>query len=208
MDRALAYGHDALDVPPTGLDRFFAQHRKLLLSHGWADGLIPAQSTVNFYEALRKDIGSRRASEGVRLFMVPSMGHCAGGSGPSNIDYLGDIHSWVETGSHRAAHRQQSPRGSCAYATAVCIPESGEILGQWQHRRGEEFPLRSPLIAPLQRRCQFWLSATLPSISAQAMAIVSVTGSLGQPAPRDTEQWNQVGDRRRAVRANACDQAV
>ena len=89
---------DALDVPPTGLDKFFAQRRKLLLSHGWSDGLIPSQSTINFYEALRKDIGNRKAGDGVRLFMVPGMGHCAGGSGPSNIDYLGAIDNWVETG--------------------------------------------------------------------------------------------------------------
>jgi hypothetical protein len=52
VERAKAYASDALDVPPTGLDRFVAGNRKLLLSHGWADGLIPAQSTVNFYDAL------------------------------------------------------------------------------------------------------------------------------------------------------------
>jgi feruloyl esterase len=98
VDRAMAYGSEALDIPPTGLDRFFAGKRKLLLSHGWADGLIPAQSTVNFYESLVKDIGSRRANKGVRLFMVPGMAHCAGGSGPSSIDMIGAIDSWVESG--------------------------------------------------------------------------------------------------------------
>jgi hypothetical protein len=38
---AVDYGSNALDVPPTGLDRFVAGNRKLLLSHGWADGPIP-----------------------------------------------------------------------------------------------------------------------------------------------------------------------
>jgi hypothetical protein len=98
VDRAMAYGSDALDVPPTGLGRFFAGNRKLLLSHGWADGLIPAQSTVNFYQALVKDIGKRRAGDDVRLFMVPGMGHCGGGSGPSSVDMLGAIDQWVDTG--------------------------------------------------------------------------------------------------------------
>jgi hypothetical protein len=96
--RALAYASDALDVPPTKLDAFFAGKRKLLLSHGWSDGLIPAQSTVNFYEALVKDLGRKQAKEGVRLFMVPGMGHCGGGSGPSSVDMLGAIDRWVETG--------------------------------------------------------------------------------------------------------------
>jgi hypothetical protein len=97
-ERALAYASKALDVPPAELDRFFAGKRKLLLSHGWSDGLIPAQSTVDFYEALVKDIGPEKAQEGVRLFMVPGMGHCGGGSGPSNVDLLGALDRWVETG--------------------------------------------------------------------------------------------------------------
>ena len=66
VNRAMAYGHDALDVPVNGLQHFFAGKRKLLLTHGWADGLIPAQSTVNFYEALVKDAGARRAKDGAK----------------------------------------------------------------------------------------------------------------------------------------------
>lgn len=96
--RAMDYGSAALDIPPTGLGRFFKEGRKLLLTHGWSDGLIPAQSTVNFHEALVKSIGRSRARDGVRLFMVPGMAHCGGGSGPSSIDYLGAIDQWVETG--------------------------------------------------------------------------------------------------------------
>lgn len=97
-ERALDYGSAALDIPPTGLSRFFRGGRKLLLTHGWSDGLIPAQSTVNFHESLVKSIGRSRARSGVRLFMAPGMAHCAGGSGPSAIDYLGAIDQWVETG--------------------------------------------------------------------------------------------------------------
>ena len=96
--RALAYGSEALDIPATGLKPFFAGNRKLLLSHGWADGLIPAQSTVNFHAAVARDIGPKRAADGLRLFMVPGMTHCSGGAGPSNIDMLGEIDRWVETG--------------------------------------------------------------------------------------------------------------
>jgi len=96
--RAMAYGSEALDIPATGLKPFFAGNRKLLLSHGWADGLIPAQSTVNFHAALARDIGPKRAADGLRLFMVPGMTHCSGGAGPSNIDMLGEIDRWVETG--------------------------------------------------------------------------------------------------------------
>jgi hypothetical protein len=132
VDRAMAYGHDALDVPASGLQRFFAGKRKLLLTHGWADGLIPAQATVNFYAALVKAIGVPEAQEDVRLFMVPGMAHCAGGSGPSSIDYLGAIDNWVETG--KAPERivaSNPPRGPertrplCAYPQVAQYAGSG-----------------------------------------------------------------------------------
>src|SRR5690606_22244591 len=96
--RAIKAGSAALDVPPTGLDKFFASGKKLLLSHGWADGLIPAQSTVDFHGALIRDIGAKKAESGVRLFMVAGMGHCAGGEGPSSIDVIAAIDQWVESG--------------------------------------------------------------------------------------------------------------
>ncbi len=120
VDRAMAYGSDALDVPPTGLGRFFAGNRKLLLSHGWADGLIPAQSTVNFYQALVKAISPRQAREDVRLFMVPGMGHCGGGSGPSAIDMLGAIDQWVEAGKAPERLVASNPPGQPARTRPLC----------------------------------------------------------------------------------------
>ena len=50
--KARAYGAATLDVPPDGLKPFFARGGKLLLSHGWTDGLIPANNTVAFYGTL------------------------------------------------------------------------------------------------------------------------------------------------------------
>jgi feruloyl esterase len=145
VDRALAYGSAALDVPPTGLDKFFAQRRKLLLSHGWADGLIPAQSTINFYESLRKDIGSRRAAEGVRLFMVPGMGHCAGGSGPSSIDYLGAIDNWVETGKAPEQLTASNPPGATVRTRPLCAhPKVAKYSGSGSTDDEKNFRCEAP----------------------------------------------------------------
>lgn len=99
VTRALQAGSEALDVPPTGLDSFFNGGRKLLLSHGWADGLIPAMSTVNFYNALTNHLGAKKADAGARLFMAPGMGHCTGGDGPFVFDVISSIDKWVETGT-------------------------------------------------------------------------------------------------------------
>jgi hypothetical protein len=118
--RAIDYGAGTLDIPPDGLARYFKGGRKLLLTHGWADGLIPAQSTVDFHESLLKSIGKGQARKGVRLFMAPGMGHCAGGSGPSAIDYLGTIDQWVETGKAPERLIARSLPGQPVRARPLC----------------------------------------------------------------------------------------
>jgi hypothetical protein len=96
--RARAYGAGTLDVPATGLGPFFARGGKLLLSHGWTDGLIPANNTVAFYGTLSKSLPAKAAQNQLRLFMVPGMNHCSGGEGPSAIDTLAAIDAWAAGG--------------------------------------------------------------------------------------------------------------
>ena len=91
-------GSDILDVPSDGFSRFFQGGGKLLLSHGWADGLIPAPNTVEFYKAMIADMDPEKAKDSVRLFMVPGMGHCGGGNAPCVLDMLSVIDKWVSEG--------------------------------------------------------------------------------------------------------------
>jgi hypothetical protein len=97
VTRAIQAHGDILNVPPQGLENYLAGGRKLLLSHGWADGLIPPMSTVNFYNELTSQLGAKKTA-GARLFMIPGMGHCAGGDGPFLFDAISTIDRWVETG--------------------------------------------------------------------------------------------------------------
>ena len=44
----------------------------------------------------RSAAGGRAATQGFfRLFTVPGMGHCGGGEGASQIDYLAYLEAWV-----------------------------------------------------------------------------------------------------------------
>jgi len=95
--KAHGYATQILDVTPAGLDKFFARGGKLLLSHGWTDGLIPANNTVGFYEQLSAKLTAKQRQSQLRLFMVPGMNHCSGGEGPSAIDTLGTIDAWATT---------------------------------------------------------------------------------------------------------------
>jgi hypothetical protein len=98
LEAARTHGAAILNVPPSGLDAFFARGGKLLLSHGWADGLIPAGNTLAFHEALRATLPPDRAAQALRLFMAPGMDHCAGGEGPSAFDTLAVIDRWASEG--------------------------------------------------------------------------------------------------------------
>ena len=42
--------------------------------------------------------GASAASDRVRLFMAPGMGHCGGGEGPNVFDKMAALERWVEQG--------------------------------------------------------------------------------------------------------------
>lgn len=95
---AREYGADILNVPADGLAPFFARGGKLLLSHGWNDGLIPASNTLQFHAALSATLPAGQADQ-LRLFMAPGMEHCSGGEGPNSFDTLGTIDAWATSGT-------------------------------------------------------------------------------------------------------------
>jgi hypothetical protein len=97
--RSRVYGAAILNAPADGLGPFFARGGKLLLSHGWNDGLIPAQNTIDFYRGLYHALPRDQAQQQLRLFMAPGMDHCSGGDGPSDFDTLGVIDAWATSGT-------------------------------------------------------------------------------------------------------------
>jgi pimeloyl-ACP methyl ester carboxylesterase len=98
MVRLRDFGAAILNVPSDGLKAFFARGGKLLLSHGWSDGLIPANNTLAFHHDLSRQLSPAEAEQSLRLFMAPGMDHCAGGEGPSAFDTLDVIDRWVSEG--------------------------------------------------------------------------------------------------------------
>jgi len=87
------------DVNPD-LSAFRKHGGKLVMYSGWADPLVPSQDVVNFYEKVEQKMGGpEKTREFARLFMVPGMGHCAGGVGPNRFDALAALEPWVEKGT-------------------------------------------------------------------------------------------------------------
>jgi feruloyl esterase len=100
---------------------FRAHGGKLIQYHGWGDAAIAPLDSIDFYEKAEgffrdyPDPRSTRATDVhafYRLFMVPGMGHCAGGPGPTSFgnddsripadaehDVLKALDRWVTTGA-------------------------------------------------------------------------------------------------------------
>jgi feruloyl esterase len=101
-----------LNANSTDLGEFREHGGKLIMYHGWADPLIPSQSSINYFNALVGDDGHgiqqasfgdgspelRRTQSYARLFMGPGMFHCSGGPGPNTFDALTPLVNWVEGG--------------------------------------------------------------------------------------------------------------
>jgi feruloyl esterase len=72
---------------------------KLIAWHGWADPLIYAGGTIDYYDRVQRQMGGAAKTEAfMRLFMAPGVGHCAGGAGPQPSGQFEALVAWVEQG--------------------------------------------------------------------------------------------------------------
>jgi feruloyl esterase len=85
------------DAVSTNLDTFHKHRHKFLLTHGWADPIVPTGGTIQYMDALQNHYGDA-TDEFLRFYLVPGEAHCAGGPGPSKFDGLGLLTDWVEKG--------------------------------------------------------------------------------------------------------------
>ncbi|MFL6551729.1 MAG: DUF6351 family protein [Povalibacter sp.] len=117
----------------TNLSTFRGHGGKLIFVHGVSDPWFSAQETVRYYEQLGRDNAEVSLPEWSRLFLVPGMGHCAGGTRTlDQFDMLSAVVDWVE--SARAPERviatgKSSPgesRPLCPYPAHAHFNNSGD----------------------------------------------------------------------------------
>lgn len=143
--RAREFGQAVLDVPGDGLAPFFARGGRLLLSHGWNDGLIPANNTLAFYRGLRESLPREQLESSVRLFMIPGMDHCAGGEGPFLFDTLGLIDAWAQDGKAPEQVIVSRPPGAPAMTRPICAyPQVAQFSGNGSADDAANFRCTAP----------------------------------------------------------------
>jgi feruloyl esterase len=110
------------DSADPNLKAFVARGGKLLIYHGWADPGVPPMGTVNYYKTAVDTVGPK-ATDSIRLFMVPGMGHCRGGDGTDSFDAVKAMEDWLAKNkapermeaSHLTAGKVDKTRPLCAY---------------------------------------------------------------------------------------------
>lgn len=100
---AKLYG--VLNAVDPNLRDFKAQGGKIIIYHGWNDPGVMPQQTVDYFESVVDFAGKATGGDGrdytdefARLFMLPGVGHCRGGTGPDRADFMSAIAAWVEDG--------------------------------------------------------------------------------------------------------------
>ncbi|HTB20990.1 MAG TPA: tannase/feruloyl esterase family alpha/beta hydrolase [Bryobacteraceae bacterium] len=115
---------------------FFSHNGKLLLYHGWSDPNVPTVNTIKYYNSVVDSMGgAAKASNSVRLFLEPGMGHCGGGEGPNVFDKVGAVEQWVEQrkapqkliASHSTSGKVDRTRPLCPYPQVAKYKGSGSI---------------------------------------------------------------------------------
>jgi tannase/feruloyl esterase len=135
LELARKADNGVLAATSTELTPFVSRGGKLLIYHGWSDQNIPPRESVTYYNHLVETMGHQKVDQGVRLYMVPGMGHCGGGDGPNEFDMLAALEQWREHGkapieilaSQRINGRVTRTRPLCPYPQIARYQGSGSI---------------------------------------------------------------------------------
>jgi feruloyl esterase len=145
------------------LRAFSSRGGKFIIWHGWSDPLPQPIDSIAYYEKVDQFYKQNshgkdktRVEDFVRLFLLPNVGHCGGGSagGPNTIDPLTAMEQWSEHGiapDQLIASRVNNgvvtrTRPICAYPNRAVYKGQGSIddasnfvckKGGWVDQDGE-----------------------------------------------------------------------
>ncbi|HEX9812400.1 MAG TPA: tannase/feruloyl esterase family alpha/beta hydrolase [Burkholderiales bacterium] len=120
---------------------------KVLMWHGWADQLIFAEGTVDYYERVIARTGSlHQTQKFARLFMAPGVFHCAGGPGPNVFDMFSALVNWVENGQAPERVTASLVQGGAVVRTRpLCLyPEMAVYKGSGSTNDEASFSCETP----------------------------------------------------------------
>ena len=97
-DQAVEQFNAVIGTDNPDLSAFRDRGGRIILWHGWADQLIYAGGTIDYFNRVQERLGPARTAPFVRLFMAPGVAHCGGGAGPAPSGQFDAVVKWVEEG--------------------------------------------------------------------------------------------------------------
>lgn len=146
LDRARRADNGVLSALSTDIRPFIDRGGKLLMYHGWADQNIAPRMTVQYVDEARTTMGAAKVDEGMRLFLVPGMGHCGGGEAPNTFDTITALEQWREHGkAPRTLLASQIKDGQVVRSRPICAyPQVARYDGRGDVTRAESFTCVTP----------------------------------------------------------------
>ena len=117
-----------IDSDSANLAAFKKRGGKLIQYHGWNDPAIPARSSVVYYEELGRTMGD--TSGFYRLYLIPGMLHCGGGNGPSTVDWISVLDSWVVGGKAPGELTATTPVGGASGPSQSSLKQNKMMMGR------------------------------------------------------------------------------
>ncbi|HLG58416.1 MAG TPA: DUF6351 family protein [Vicinamibacterales bacterium] len=118
--RAASSENLIFDATNPDLSPFTRRGGKLLMYQGWGEPGIPPANLVAYYAQVQGK--TSRARESVRVFMVPGMGHCGGGTGVGTFDMVTPLDQWVSAGKAPASIPASRVRNGAVDRTRPLCP--------------------------------------------------------------------------------------
>ena len=134
------------------ISEFVAGGGKLILYQGWSDQSVPPQGTIDYFDLTTATMGGTAARDRfMRLYMMPGVAHCEGGSGPDQVDWLTALENWVERGQapEQVLARKIDAGGEPEFARPLApYPARARYQGTGNWRSADTFQIDGGSSAP------------------------------------------------------------
>jgi feruloyl esterase len=138
---------DMLAATNPDLSAFAEAGGKLILWHGWLDFALSPYNTIDYYASVVETMRADTVADFARLYMLPGVSHCAGGSGPDMFDPLAALERWVEAGEApvEIIAAKRGPGGKPAMTRPLCpYPLVAEYDGAGDPNEAASFSCAGP----------------------------------------------------------------